>query len=484
MNASVISRAAGCFLLCLTSLPLFARTAVELETVPDYPSKISGDNTLKTQSYDTAASFYAAYRKEAEKRKDDAALRDAFESEINAWILGGRAAPAEAALQAYLKRFPQADKRSIALWSADIALLKSKPEEAKKLLERLTPDLLDKDPRKLRAMVAMATVHEMGKNFSVAALLYADILKMAGDTPFAARIMERRILMLAASGSTAEALECLKNLKLNEDERSIEAFRLLNIYLALKNNSTKSVEEAFTTARKSEMTHSDPFFFLVSSLIGDQFAARGDYASAVDAYRMAFQYARSSQNAFDAVSHIVEMFSRMEKRSDAAVLAMTQMDLFRRPATPLQCKLFVARLLTETGNHKEALLLYEDIFSGLSGKSADFQKIFDSEFQFVLDKDAWDMAKALNSKFFGSPDSAGSIVNQARIAYEQGNKSDAAALYWEAAKTDPKLFMDAGLRAFSYYTELHDYEHVIELAAPILSKDPGNTAVLFSRAEA
>ncbi len=439
-------------------------------------NKEAGDRAFSSRSFDTAAEFYRTYRQEAESRQDLPALRDAFECEINSLIFAARASQAEELLKLYLEKFPDADRFSISLWTADILLLKRQAEEAEKTVSSVLPDLPKQDPRRVRALMALAAAAEIQRNYAAAAAAYSRLLENSSDTPFMRKIGERRILVLTALGNTEEAVELLAKLKLDEDERSIEAYRLLNIYLSLKN---KAETDPFEEEKSIESLRTDNFFYLISSLIGDEYAAVQKYTSALAAYRLAYFYARTTPDAFDAMNRMIAMFEKMGRKEEAGALAATQMDLFLRPHTSMLIKFAVIRLLASTGREKETLQLAE---SCLNMAGQDRETTFRTLFRMMTGNKVLDYAEKLIDLYLGGkPETDFSLSCRAEIRILRNDRKTAAELYRKAAEKGN--FLRNGKKAVELYSALGEYDTVIELAGTLL-KQGQDANLLFHRAVA
>lgn len=447
-----------------------------------YRDKTSGDEALKAQDYEVAASFYAAYRKEAEKHGDLDAVRSAYECEIDAWILGARPVQASALLEKYLLLFPKIRNLSTDLWTAEILLLKRDSAGAEKILIPTLEALSQNDPRRLRAIASMAVVNELRKNYREAAVLYNELSGKAGGM-LGRRAAERRILALTADGRTAEAVALLKDLKLNEDERSIEAFRLLNIYLSLKNGAAASIADSWKEAKESPGHPADNFFFLISSLIGDEFFVQKDCASALDAYKLAFHYARLKADSFDALSRVVTTLKSMNKKTEASALAARHLDLFRSPLASPRIKLFAVSLLAGTGRHPEAFALCSAALSDLKGQEKQRENTFEIAFRILLKNKAWIEAGKLVGIYFpdGGKASPAALLRMAAIDEARNNHAGAVKYYLQAAEEDGALFLEASFRAVELLSRLQNYKKVILVAGKILERD-SRSPVRFHRA--
>lgn len=456
-------------------LLLFSAALSAAEPV-EYAGKVSGDNALSLQNFDAAAGFYRTYRQEAENLQDIPAVRDALESEINARILGARAAQAEELLSLYRQRFPDAEKCSVSLWSADILLLKRDPANAAVILTQLLPEIPKQDPRRIRAMLSLAAAHEMLKAYDAAVGIYSELLKNSPDTLFFRKLEERRILALTALGKTDEAIELLAKLKLNEDARSIEAYRLLNTYLSLKNHAKT---ESFANEKTEEEAKEDGFFFLITSLIGDEFFRIGDYASALGSYRMAYLYARTSEEAFSALTAMAVMLEKMDKPQDAASLALKHLDLFKRAGTPLEIKMGTIRLLAKTKHEKEALDMAKLCLAEQSDKNK--PQIFRNLFHMLLENHIPDTAGKLAIHYCGGKNDAPETLNLlAEVEEARGDLKKAADLYTRVTQIRQDD-LRARKKAVTLYAKLKDHESILKLTGSKGNKT--DAALMLYRAE-
>ncbi len=465
---------------------VFAPAGAAEETAAPAPVyRASGDRAFAARSFDAAAGFYRAYRQEAEQRNDMAALRDAFESEINSLILGARAAQAEELLASYRLKFPDADPVSLSLWTADIMLLKHQLQDAEELLTKLLPELPKQDPRRIRCTMALAAAAEMRKDYKQAVAYYSGLLENSSDTPFMRLIEERRILALTALGNTAEAVELLAKLKLDEDERAIEAYRLLNIYLSLKNRAETGM---FQNEKLIEELRTDSFFYLVTSLIGDEYTAIGNYESALAAYRLAYLYAKTSPDSFDAMTRMIDLFDKMDQAEQAGALAATQIDLFLRPDTSMPIKMAVIRLFAKTKREKDAVRLAE---ACLNTPGQDADTTFRTLFRMMTANRFLDAAEMLTD-IYKSPTEAFKLKCKGDIQSLRGNQKEAAELYKKAAKAAMGTgdFADYAKTAVELYSSLKEYGEVIALTCELLDQNKhtlrtaDETKLLFHRAAA
>ncbi|MBO5958821.1 MAG: tetratricopeptide repeat protein, partial [Lentisphaeria bacterium] len=444
-----------------------------VEVLRPYPAKDAGDNALKEQNFDDAASFYRDYRKEAELNHDLPAIREACECEINALILGARVSQAEDLLKQYEKMANRNSGLAIELWKADLLLLKGEPAKAEKTLKKVLPKIPLQDPMRTRATVMLAAAYDLQKKYRDAVPIYQELYQQDPNTDFGRRIAERLICSLTASGDLEQAGKVIVSLPAGKNERDLEAHHFLNIYLTLKNGI------ALPEFGKTETVHTakqDDFLFLIISLIADEYTAKKEFRSAINAYNLAYSYARTPAEAFAALSRMTVVLEKMQQKQEAAGLAMTQLDLFKHNSTDPKLKKFVARLFFDTGKQTEALALYEQIF--LNDHKEDCAGIF----AYLLKNKQYENAEAIVRLYYrNSPDSAQALIFLASVAEAKGDKRSAADLYQKAyLKGD----LPAAFRALHHLTDLEDYSAVIQLADTIIKSRPGNAQACYFRGNA
>ena len=159
----------------LLLLPAFS------QDIAVYRNRISGDQSFAAGDYPVAASFYAQYAKEAADADDKDSLRDAYERQIDALILGRMPEMAAQILNEYEMRYPGVNPLSLSMWKADLKVLQGHPADAIRIFERIMPGLTTEDPRRLRALASLAHAHELNRNYSAAADTYLALGREIGS---------------------------------------------------------------------------------------------------------------------------------------------------------------------------------------------------------------------------------------------------------------------------------------------------------------
>lgn len=430
-----------------------------------YSGKVSGDNAFMNQDFVSAASFYRIYRQEAEQNGDTPAIREAFECELNALILVADVVQAEKLLKEYSRIADKSSAISIELWKAELLLLRGKPAAAEKALKKILEKMPRQAPGRVRAAFILGVACDKQKKYDQAAKIYEELTKQGGHSDFDRHIAQRLILSLAAAEKMEEAVERLTVLQQTTEttEHNIEAHSLLNIYLILKNSAAESTELVFDKTNTVKTT--DDFFFLITSLIGDEFFKKKAYQSALNAYKLAYLYAKTTSESFDALTRMTVMFDKMQKKEDAAALALTQLELFKHSNTSNKLKKFAARLFFDTGHNAEALVLYEQIFT------ADPAEKCDGIISYLIRKKMFEQAKNIvqlyHKKDLSAPEA---LLLFATIAEAEKDQAAAADFYVQAykktvAKGDPK----PGHRALQLYSDLQKYPEILKLAGEIIT---------------
>lgn len=442
----------------------------------------NGDAAMQRGDFATAVSFYNEYRQEAKALNDKAALKDAYECEINALIRSENVKRAEKTLAEFKKDFPAYKSPSISLWEANLLLFKKDTDGAIKALRNILQTLQNKDPHdphRIHALTALATAYEIRKDYKSAADCYRTLLKDSTQE-LNIQIKMRYILALIANGDTTEAGKLLKEIDPGTNEKILEASQLLSVYLAIRNKQEDQLGGNFDLANEKTKVGSGSFFFMLASLIGDAYAANGNHTKALDAYRLAFFYTKTDREGADAMTRIIFVFDSLKETDKAAELALKHFDFFMEPNTSSGLKCKIALLLTKSGNNEKALQLFERIFK----ESPREGKTFRNAFTFLLHQKKFKDAEKL-VKLFYRPDTQQNraLVCYAEIAEQSGKKKEAAELYARAAEKNPDQYEKLMNKAIIISAALKDYDDVIRLVDELLKKEPRSKTVYF-RAEA
>ncbi len=326
-----------------------------------YRNRISGDQSFAAGDYPVAASFYAQYAKEAADADDKDSLRDAYERQIDALILGRMPEMAERVLNEYEMRYPGVNPLSLAMWKGDLQLLQKHPREAIRIFERIMPGLTTEDPRRLRALASLAHAHELNKNFSAAADTYQALMTAAGKSPLAKTAFERRILCLASTSTPRRALEELLNLPENTTEADQDILRLLTVFAMIRTEGFANIPAPWRDAIAHLPAEQNSVIYAVLSAIGDEAAKAGKSGLAQEAYRAAFSQAGNKIFAYETIQKLVDLLDRTKEPAKAAALALKSFELFKGPYATPEIKLKTARILRSAGKRNEAVDLYKNI---------------------------------------------------------------------------------------------------------------------------
>ncbi len=351
-------RGAKCFLAlasALLLLPVFS------QDIAVYRNRISGDQSFAAGDYPVAASFYAQYAKEAADADDKNSLRDAYERQIDALILGRMPEMAERILNEYEMRYPGVNSLSLAMWKADLNLLQGHPGDAIQILERIMPGLTAEDPRRLRALSSLAHAHEQNRNFSAAADTYQALMTAAGKSELARTAFERRILCLASTSTPRRALEELLNQPEPVTGTDREVLRLLTIFALIRTEGFTNIAAPWRDAITHLPAVQTPVLYAVLSAIGDEAAKAGKFGLAQEAYRAAFSQAGNKGYAYETLQKLVDLLDRTKEPAKAAALALKSFELFKGPYATPDIKLKTARILRSAGKNREAVELYKNI---------------------------------------------------------------------------------------------------------------------------
>ncbi len=466
-----------------------------LETV--YPDRKSGDEAFRSGDYAVAASFYAKYRKNARKKQDSSAGRDAFEREIDSLILAFLPDEAEKTLQDFEMEYPGVNSLSVSMWKADILLLRRKPSEAKVILERILPGFTSLDPRRIRVLSSLAFALELLHENAEAAKNYSFIYNTAGNSAIGHSAFERMILNQIASGDIPKAKEMLLSFPAPEGKRDEEALKLLNLYLLLKEKGADSISSASLDgsggreegeegeeredenllgkeSSGEERKGGKEFFFIVYSLIGDECSQDGADELALEAYRRAFDSAPLRKDAFDSLDRILALLDRKtDNPGQAADLAMKQYELFQGAYATAETKLRAARLLANAGREAPALDLYRAVFSDHSNSVSLRKKALNEALSVLSEKGHFSEAASLVREYFRTTKDSGgeAVFLLAELLLREGLYADAAAAYRKTAEMFP-AFRDRALYQSAYSSfQGKDWDQAMKTISELLS-DP------------
>lgn len=436
----------------------------------------NGDEAMKKGNFSTAASFYNEYRQEAKRRNDKTALKDAYECEINALIRGENAKQAQKTLAEFKKDFPKHTSLSISLCEANLLLFQKKTDDAIKALREILQTLQNKnphDPHRIHALTALATAYEIKSDYKSAVGCYRELLKDS-VREVDIEIKLRYVYTLIANGDTTEAGKVLNEINPGTNERILEAHRLLSIYLAIRNKQEDQLGSSFKFSDESSKTGSGSFFFILASKIGDEYSKNGNFEKALDAYRLAFFYAKTNRDGVDAMTRIIFVFDGLKDPGKAAALALKHFAFFMEPKTSTELKSKVALLLTKSGNSAKALELFERVFK----ESTKERNTFRNAYAYLLKQKKFDDAAKLVNLFY-KKDSPGASICYAEIAASAGNKKNAARLYERAAEKNPDQYEKLMNHAIMFMVDLKDHDQVIRLTSDLLKKVPTSQAIFF-----
>lgn len=440
-----------------------------------YRNRISGDQSFAAGDYPVAASFYAQYAKEAADADDKDSLRDAYERQIDALILGRMPEMAERALNEYEMKYPGVNPLSLSMWKADLKILQGHPQDAIRIFERIMPGLTSEDPRRLRALASLAHAHELNKNFSAAADTYQVLMSTAGKSPLAKTAFERRILCLASSDTPRQALNELLNMPASITEADREVMRLLTIYALIKTEGFANVASPWQEVLKKIQNLRSPMLYAVLSAIGDEAAKAGKSDMAQEAYRAAFTHAVNKAYAYDTIQNLIKLLDRTKEPSKAAALALKSFELFKGPYANPDIKLKTARILRSADKFKEAVELYRNISTDPAA-GQDIRKTAVLECAYLQNavKDSKAAEETLRG-YFRSPEQKGELdFLIADLLFRRNEFAKAAEAFQQTAVNYPGLRLKALYQSALAWYSAKVYANTIAKADELAAEAPGS----------
>ena len=333
----------------------------------------AGDNAFARHDFPVAVSFYTKYLQNAEKQKNTAAAKTAYERLLDALVMSRLPVLAGQYLEKYEKRFPGVNAAEIAMWRGDILFLSGKYREAAALYRKLLPSLARQDPRRFRTMFAYGQTLEKLGQWKAASAQYEPLWQQTVGTALGYRAFIRLVLCLAADRRTTQAWDLLlKNPPASAESKA--DYPLLAAYIALKQSGVKPSTGAWLTLLKTFPKRQDSLVYLTASAYGDAFLKEKEFDRALSSYRAAFHAAADKNEMFETLNRMISAVSLAEDRVHAADLAMSQLDLFKDSLLTPAVKLRTAKLLQDAGKVKGALALYESVFANMNSSDAEKQQ--------------------------------------------------------------------------------------------------------------
>ncbi len=453
----------------LLLLPAFS------QDIAVYRNRISGDQSFAAGDYPVAASFYAQYAKEAADADDKDSLRDAYERQIDALILGRMPEMAAQILNEYEMRYPGVNPLSLSMWKADLKVLQGHPADAIRIFERIMPGLTTEDPRRLRALASLAHAHELNRNYSAAADTYLALMRAAGKSALAKTAFERRILCLASTTTPRRALEELLHLPDTITETDRDALRLLMVYTLIRTEGFANIAASW----RNEITHltaeQNPVIYAVLSAIGDEAAKTGRFEMAQEAYRAAFSQAGSKAGAYETIQKLVSLLDRAKEASRAAALALKSFELFKGPYATADIKLKTARILRTASQTGEAIELYKNIAADpAAGPSIRKTAVLECAYLQNAVNDSKAAEETLRG-YFKSPQQKGELdFLTADLLFRRNEFVKAAEAFQQAAKQDPAFRQKALYQSALAWFSAKNYAKTITGAEELRKTDPNS----------
>lgn len=420
----------------------------------EYRSRFSGDRSFASGDYPVAASFYKHYADEAAKNNDRDSRRDAMERLIDSLILGKMTEPAEKQLKEYEILFPGVNPLSISMWEADLMILKKKPDEAIRILKRIMPGLTAEDPRRLRAISALANAYEIKQDFLAAADAYQTLREVAAKTPLEKTAFERKVFCLASTNTPALALVELQNLPLPAEENEQEAFRLLTIYALIRSEGFDNIQAAWNSASADSGKMQGPLFYPLFSAIGDRAAAEGHFQMALEAFKCAFAHTSVKSEARETLGKMISILDRMKEPGKAAALARRFMDLFSASSVSAASRLRIARIFRTAGENDEAIRFYKSILKNPAAERSVRRKALLECAYLLNDLKRYKEADKVVSDGFKAPDEQGEAAFMlADMLFRRKEFEKAASAFRQTAMEFPdfreKALYQSALAYFS-----------------------------------
>ena len=328
-----------------------------------YRGQTAGDEAFRKGDYSTAARFYKEFQDLAQRVGDLANERTAAERRIDALIRGKFLKKAEEELLKYNQKFPGRDPIAVAIWEADIFLIKNNPEAAIKNIERISKALTQNHPRRIHALFTLARAYEQTNAFSKAAEVYFIIGGEETKTFFGTKLKanksqvrawERGVFCLALADNYKAAEQALAKHPLPDDPASKDRIKLLQIFLETRTGLKKEIPAVWKKYNVVTHYEDNELAYSIFSLIGDIAAKEKFYDTAAEAYAAAYNSSPGKKEAFETLNRLLLVIHATGKKEESAELALKTINLFRKEYITAGFLEEISDILLDAGKYAEA----------------------------------------------------------------------------------------------------------------------------------
>ncbi len=438
--------------------------------------RLEGDAAMAGRDYAVAASFYGEYKAAALASGDRAALKDACERLVDALILAKLPDLAAKAVADFEEAFPSLDADSLAMWKADVLILKGRPLEAANVVSPVLGRLPNHDPRRLRVLSTLAISLEGAGDLARAAEVYSSIEEEALEgSSFRRGAFVREVFCLAASGQVQAAKERLQSTPSPKGKAAVDELRLLNVFMLLKESGPYAAATAYSQLRLELKEGPNSLAYNIAMSYGDAWLRENSVAKALDCYREAFAFSPGRLESCESLKRIMTCLNTLGRRSEAADLAMKHLDMFKGAGAHGDMKLQAARLLASAGRLSDAVALYSELASD-STQPSDIRDLSARECaRAQVDLKDYDGAAATVKSFYGRlPDQGEGPFLLAEILAKSRRPAEAGDAFMNVASKWSSWREKALYEAMRCYIDAKLQDKALEASNQIISSFEGS----------
>lgn len=446
-----------------------------------YSSKDSGDRAKALTEYGTAASFYHQYRTEAAEAGDRNAEKDALACELDACISANLSEQAQKLLDEYKSLYADTAGSSISLWQAEIFLIQRNIDKADAILKVLLDKIAKSDPVRLSALRCAALVAERRNQAQTAADIYGEIAASSGlKTVLGRRAAERQVLALGSIKRYTDALKILASLPVASSARDVDAMKILRFYLTLKEKGLPGVGDGWNAVREVETPFKDDLFYLVASRISEEYVALKEYRKAIEAGRLACEFATVREDAMEAVHNLIYISLQLKDTEYAAVLSEQLLTIFKDSYLSPDQKLELAEVFFKDHRSSQALeLCINALESDADNKESTYRKAL----ALAMAVSDFDSARALIQAYDTVPENTPlRDLDRAMVLCNEKKYDDALVLYRkmiDGGSLSGEVFRRAFSGAVECFGKLNRKTEALEWGKQLRSRKKDDDTVLL-----
>ena len=227
----------------------------------------------------------------------------------------------------------------------------------------------------------------------------------------------------------------------------------------------------------------DPFFCLIYARIAVCLENQKKYAESFEAYRLAYAFSALKTDSMLMLESMLACLGKMDRKTDAAMLALKEYELFYSNAITEPVRFKFADILIHGNMSKEAVNILAKDLNDPNVSAGKKQRIFWKSLDMLLNRKLYFDANSFVKIVYPDKKSYENMEALKKIQIASGNFKNALEFCRKIAVSYPEFQLKNYREAVDLAYSLKDYTNLISFADLILKENPEDS-VLFLRAVA